>query len=378
MIRCQIRSNKLWACGIVSSVALLLCGCMPQPSARLDPRAPGISTFVADCAATQVCNGSYLVAQGERIIFAAVVGHAGDPARTPLTTAHSFDIGSISKQMTAVAVLRLVESGRLRLEDAVADHLPDFPYRDITVAQLLSHTSGMPDILGRYAADLRSLPTGSVIDGADVIDRYATLNLPAEAPPGTRYRYNNSGYLVLANLVEQTSGEGFARHLESSLFTPLGMTQTRLRTVTNEPALSPRALGFDTADDGTMRAVDQIPGFYVRGAGGVYSTAADLLRWQRALGSGRLMSSEMWRRATTPVALSDGTTSLYGYGVSLRPLADGTARIFHSGHWRGFKSDLSYFPQTDITVIQLTNNSEDDSVDENAARLFQLASASTQ
>ncbi|ATQ42537.1 serine hydrolase domain-containing protein [Caulobacter mirabilis] len=330
--------------------------------------------YLTQCHAARVCNGVYLIARGGEPVFAGAVGEAGDPARTPLTRDAAFDIGSISKQMTAVAVLKLAEAGRLSVDDPVAAHLPQYPYAGVTIAQLLSHTSGTPDVLGDYAVRLKPGPDGAVppaVDGSDIVSFLIALGKPAVAPPGARYAYNNTGYLVLAALVETISGEPFADHLQRRLFTPLGMTYTRLRTPSNEAGIAHRAYGFRPQST-ERRPYDQIPGFYVRGAGGVYSTADDLLRWQRALNGG-LVRADLWARATAPTRLTDGTSVPYGFGLNLKPDAEGVARISHGGHWRGFKSDLSYYPAADLIVIQLTNNAEDDSVDANVAALRRIA-----
>ncbi len=331
-------------------------------------------TYLTQCHAAQVCNGVYLVARGGEPVFVGAVGEAGDPARTPLTRDAAFDIGSISKQMTAVAVLKLAEAGRLSVDDAVAAHLPEYPYADVTIAQLLSHASGTPDVLNDYAADLkraRDAGTPIVVDTSDIVGRLVALGRPAVAAPGARHAYNNTGYLVLAALVEAVGGEPFADYLQTRLFAPLGMTHTRLRSPANEAGIVHRVYGFRPSP-AERRVFDQIPGFYVRGAGGIYSTADDLLLWQRALNGG-LVRADLWARATAPTRLADGTSAPYGFGLNLEPDADGVARVSHGGHWRAFKSDLSFYPSADLIIIQLTNNAEDDSVDANVAALRRIA-----
>lgn len=343
------------------------------PAAPADPFGP----YLEQCRLAEVCNGTYLVARKGKPIHRAVIGDAGDPDRTPLTMDSQFDIGSISKQFTAVAVLRLARQNRLALADPVARHLPAFPYPDITVAHLLSHTSGMPDVLNHYSALLRSGQATAPLDGSDIVTVLAEGNRPAVFAPGAKYAYNNSGYLVLAALVEARTGETFADHLQRTLFKPLGMKHTLVRTPANEAQIARRAFGFQPLPDGTRRAYDQTPMFYVRGAGGIYSTVDDLLRWQNALTGGRILNPREWRMATTAVPLSDGTLAPYGYGFALRTTPEGLAKVGHNGHFRGFKSELAYFPAREITVIQLTNNAQDDRMDANARALFQLSQGMT-
>ncbi len=340
-------------------------------------QSPGdFDAYLQRCAAERVCNGSYLVARAGQPIYVGAVGDAGDPGRTPLTAQSAFDIGSISKQVTAMAVLKLVADGRLSLEDPVARVLPDFPYPDVTIVQLLTHTSGIPDAMEDYNDDLRA--GRGPFDGEDIVRRLIAGGRPLAFAPGSRFQYNNAGYMVLANVVEAASGRPFGTYLDEVFFKPLGMSETRLRTPTGEGDIARRAYGFRPRPDVPRRAVDQIPGFYVRGAGGLYSTVGDLLIWQNALNAGRVIPLDLLRRAVEPTRLSDGTTTPYGFGgLNLRPDSDGGRRVWHGGHWRAFKSDLSYYPDTDVTVIQMTNNNEDDSVDANAAALAAIAAGRT-
>lgn len=365
------RPSRLALARVVLPFALLSSGpaWAETPAAAADPFGP----YLEQCRLAEVCNGTYLVARKGKPIHRAVIGDAGDPARTPLGMDSQFDIGSISKQFTAVAVLRLARQKRLALADPVVLHLPAFPYPDITVAQLLSHTSGMPDVLNHYSALLRSGKVTASLDTSDIVAVLAQGGRPTLFAPGARYAYNNTGYLVLAALVEAKTGEAFADHLQRTLFKPLGMKHTLVRTPGNEGQIARRAFGFQPLPDGTRRAYDQTPLFYIRGAGGIYSTVDDLLRWQNALTGGRILSAQEWRMATTAVPLSDGTAAPYGYGFALRKTPEGLAKIGHNGHFRGFKSELAHFPAHQVTVIQLTNNAQDDRMDANARGLFQIA-----
>jgi CubicO group peptidase (beta-lactamase class C family) len=119
-----------------------------------------------------------------------------------------------------------------------------------------------------------------------------------------------------------------------------------------------------------------LPGFFIRGAGGIYSSASDLLKWQNAVNAGRVVPRRLYKLATTPARLLNGEEVPYGLGFSLKPDAADVRRFSHAGHWRAFKSDLSYYPDSRITVIQLTNNSEDDSVDANVSALARIAGGS--
>lgn len=356
---------------VLVSTAIGLCFAVASPAVA-QSQASRFQTFLDQCHSAHVCNGVYLVARGDQVLFSGAVGDAGGEARSPLTIDTAFDIGSISKQFTAMAVLRLVSEHRISLDDRVSTYLAEFPYPDVTVAQLLSHTSGIPDILNEYGARLRS-SGGLTLTGADIVQVLAEARHPAVAAPGDAYQYNNTGYLVLADLVEKTSGKPFEVYLDQTFFQPLHMRNTWLRQPHERREAMPRAEGFRPRADGSRQPFDQIPGLYLRGAGGLYSTVGDLMIWETALNGGRVVPAEFLAAATAPAPLNDGSHAPYGFGLSLKPGSDGARRISHGGHWRAFKSDLSYFPQDRITIIQLTNNAEDESVDANVTSLRALA-----
>jgi CubicO group peptidase (beta-lactamase class C family) len=360
--------------GLFAPCALLLA----LPPTVAGATEPSIyRTYLAECHARHICNGTYLLARDGKPVFSGAFGDSGDEARTPLTVESAFDIGSISKEFTAMAVLQQVAAGKISLDGRVAEYLPGFPYPEVTVAQLLSHTSGIADAMPYYTNLVKKGGPGFPVTFKDIVSVLADNHMPAAAPPGVRFAYSNTGYVVLAALVEKVAEQPFDEYLEESFFKPLGMGHTYLLIPGTEAAIGHRAFGFADSPVGGRRAIDQIPGVYLRGAGGIYSTAPDLLRWMNALEAGRVVPRKLLERAMTPARLSDGSSVPYGFGLSLEPDALGGHRVSHGGHWRAFKSDLSWYPETDIMVIQLTNNNQDDSVDANAAALADIASGGT-
>jgi len=333
--------------------------------------------YLTTCQAKHICNGTYIVARNGKPVFMEAFGDSGDDGRSPLTIDSSLDIGSISKQFTAMAVLRMVAERKVALDAKITSYLPAFPYAGVTVRQLLSHTSGIADAMPYYSDLIRHGAPKTPVTGADVVSVLAAQRMPARSAPGVRFAYSNTGYMVLAALVEHRTGHPFATYLEKTFFKPLGLNDTRLRTPHNEAAISRRAFGFADAPVGQRRGRDQFPGLYMLGAGGIYSTAPDLLKWANALNAGRVVPKRLLALATTPTRLLDGTTVPYGFGLGLKPDLAGNSRVSHGGHWRAFKSDLSYYPAMDVTVIQLTNNNQDDSVDANAAALATIAAGGT-
>lgn len=324
-----------------------------------------ISMYVRKCQAARACNGSYLVAHGGTIVYHRAVGRMSADSRAPLSTDTAFDIGSISKQFTAAAIVRLAEQHKLDLDDPVARHLPGFPYPTITIRQLLTQTSGVPDVMPHYTEVILSGNTQGPVDLADIVDVLRASKLRLASPPGEAFSYSNTGYTLLGRIIEVVSGKSYADFLADAFFQPLGMSHTWVRTPSTDAGTAPpHAGGMRMTRNGSLKPNDQIPGLYLFGAGGVYSTTTDLLAWATALDTGKVMSTEHWREATTPVTLANGTRSAYGFGLDLKPSVLGNRSISHGGHWRGFKADLTRLPDEDATIIILTNNSEDDEVED--------------
>lgn len=324
-----------------------------------------IALYVRQCGAALACNGAYLVAQHGEIIYQGATGRMSTTRRTPVSNDTAFDIGSISKQFTAAAIVRLAEQHKLGLDDRAADHLAGFPYPTITIRQLLTQTSGVPDVMPHYTRVVLGGAAQEPIDLADIVDVLRTENLPLASPPGSTFAYSNTGYTLLGRIIESASGKTFATFLAEEFFQPLGMEHTWVRTPASESGATPaRAQGMRRTRNGSLKPNDQIANLFLYGAGGVYSTTRDLLVWANALGSGKVMSPAHWAEATTPTDLADGSRSRYGFGLDLKPSVLGNRSIAHGGHWRGFKSDLTMLPDDEVTIVILTNNSEDDEVED--------------
>lgn len=323
-----------------------------------------IQAYFQQCHLVHVCNGSFLVSQHGKIIYAGAIGLASSDAMSRLTPKSAFDIGSMSKQFTAAGIVRLEERGRLDIDDPVDQYLPGFPYQQITIRQLLTHTSGVPDVMPHYTRLLKKGDIKGSVELGDVVTVLKDEKLPLSSAPGTKWEYSNTGYVLLAKVIEAVSGKSYAGFLKQEFFTPLKMASTLVRTPTNEGTIARRARGFVASADGRVKPYDQVPHLFLYGAGGIYSTTADLLRWAEALQGGKVMSVKHWKEATHPTTLSGGNVTPYGFGLSLKASPLGQRRITHGGHWRAFKSELTLFPETDTVIVLLTNNGEDDSVED--------------
>ncbi len=295
-----------------------------------------------------VPGASVLVIKDGSVAVSRSYGLADVEARTRASDSTNYRLASLSKQFTATAIMLLAREGRLRYDDRAAELLPGFPAhgRDVRIRHLLNHTSG----IWAYESFVPREQTVQVKD-SDVL----TLIQQAEStyfPPGTAYRYSNTGYALLALIVERLSGQSYASFLRDRIFAPLGMDGT----VAYEAGVSTvqnRAFGYTIRPSGITRT-DQSSTSAVLGDGGIYSSIHDLAKWDRALESGALVSRELQAVAWTPATLANGTTTRYGFGWFV-DREDGGLRLSHHGETSGFTNFILKYPERRLTVIVLTN-----------------------
>ena len=283
-----------------------------------------------------------------RLAFTRVYGLADLERGTPVTESTNFRLASLTKPFTALAVMLLVRDGRLTLDERVADLLPDFPAygRDIRIRHLLTHTSG----LRAYQDFVADSSTRHVKDRDVVALLRRTDRLLF--PPGTAFRYGDSGYAVLAMVVETVSRQPFAAFMRDRIFARAGM----MSTVVWEPGVSEvrhRALGYAATPSG-FRLADHSNTSTVLGDGGIYSSVRDLVAWDRALDERTFLDARLQRLTWTPGALDDGTRLRYGLGWFVERGPRGT-RVFHRGDTSGFSNFIVKYPERKQTLIVLTN-----------------------
>lgn len=282
----------------------------------------------------------------------------------PVTNDKVFRIGSVTKQFTAVALVKLQEEGKLSLDDKLSRYFPDFPRAgDITLAQMLHHTSGLfsytdiPDYMMKDGLQHQST--------ADMIAYFAKMPKLMDFEPGTSWNYSNTAYFILGAVVEKVEGKPLATVLKDRFFTPLGMTKTALD---DEADIVPgRVEGYAADGVGKFKNAGFISMTVPGGAGAMRSTASDLVRWNAALFGGKLLKPASFAAMTTPGKLTDGQTSgtvigkmegmpkiEYGYGLMLSTI-DGHRKVDHGGGINGFNASLTEFPADRVTVVVLSN-----------------------
>ena len=333
--------------------ALLLASALATGAAApgQDPLLDRVDALLADYAG-EVPGASVLVVHDGEAVVRRSYGLADVENVVAATPATNYRLASITKQFTAAAILLLAEDGRLGLDDPVARWLPSLPPAPgaATLRQLLTHTSGVLDYED-YVPNV-TFDGGAVVQvrDADVL-RLLEPHDRTLFPPGSDYRYSNSGYALLALVVAKASGRGFPAFLRENIFLPLGMDATLAR-VDEGPAVPHRAYGHSLVD-GRWQRTDQSPTSAVLGDGGVYSSIDDLAKWDAALYDDRLLSAGSRRLAFAPHVATDDPSVRYGFGWR----ATGDTR-WHSGETIGFRNVIVRWPARRLTVVVLTNRDD--------------------
>ncbi len=292
-----------------------------------DPHAQEVDALFA-AVAEGAPGAAVLVAQNGRIAYEHGYGLADVGKDIPITPSTRLCIGSVTKQFTAAAILILSEQGRIGLDTPAQTYLPEFARGNITIRQLLTHTSGLPDFVSLEQAN----------------------TMPLDFPPGDRLNYSNTGYMVLGKVIEKVSGLSYAAFLERNIFKPLRMRNTGLDSV---KTVATRARGYLNEKGGFKETQTHSMGSAFA-AGGLYSTVEDLYLWDQAWYDGRLLQPASVETAFTPVQLNDGRRAPYGFGWMITEMR-GLREISHGGDISGFNAFIARFPDQHLSVVVLSN-----------------------
>ena len=291
---------------------------------------------------------SVLVIRDGEAVIRRSYGYADLETRTPATPRTNYRLASVSKQFTATAILLLAHDGKLGLDDPVRKWLPSLPAKAadaITIKHLLTHTSGLIDY-----EDLMAEDAVEQIHDAGVLRLLETQDRTYFAP-GADYRYSNSGYALLALIVEKASGRRYADFLRERIFLPLGMAHT-VAYEKGVSEVSDRAYGYSLID-GRWQRTDQSSTSAVLGDGGIYSSIDDLAKWDAAQYDDRLLDAPSRKLAATPWTKTDDPAVEYGYGWRVTG-----ETLWHSGETIGFRNVIVRYPQRKLTVVVLTNRDD--------------------
>ncbi|WP_416307125.1 serine hydrolase domain-containing protein [Neptunicella sp. SCSIO 80796] len=267
----------------------------------------------------------------------------------------NFRLASITKQFTATAILLLQQQDKLQLDWTLDKIFTGFPAygQKITIRHLLQHTSGLWDYED-FVEDIDPDTTTQIRDKAVLAITKQQTKTYFE--PGAQFRYSNTGYALLALIVEKYSQQPFAEFLEEHIFIPLGMNHT-LAYIKNINRVSGRAFGYDM-EQGQWVRKDQSSTSAVLGDGGIYSSVRDLYLWDQALYSGKILPKGILAASFTPGQLNNGSQTRYGYGWHLKRSADGQQVIFHTGSSTSFRNIFYRIPEQQISIIILTNRNQ--------------------
>lgn len=317
--------------------ALLLAAAAPVPTASLD-------AWLDAAAKYDTFSGTVLVARDGAPVFTASRGMANYELAVPATGATRYNLASLTKQFTAMAILQLQEQGKLRLTDSVCTYISRCPaaWQKVTLHQLLTHTGGIPNV--------SSLPDwDETLARHDYTPRQLVglvETMPLDFPPGTKSHYSNTGYDLLGLVIERASGLSWGDYIEQRIFKPAGMTDSHI--IAGRGLIPGRATGYYSLGTDFINAAPESP-TTLYASGGLVSTAADLLRWDAMLAPGKLVSQASIDAMFTPE--KDG----YGYGWRIGEKF-GRRETDHSGAGNGFSTYIIRFPADRLTVIVLGNS----------------------
>lgn len=348
---------------------------LAEPSSLADLKAQTLERYAEDEPGILVS-----VTQGETTILRFTRGLADLGTRRALTPASQMRIASLTKQFVAVAIMQLVEQGRLSLDDPLSKHMPELGAltKGVTLRHLLNHTSGFPHHsllfmngeLVPYDEHARGgflfVPEGSrdwdfMPTNEDVI-RILAQHPEHRFAPGTDWEYNNAAYIVLVQIIEKLTGTPFREHIAEHIFKPLGMSDSGVFDETRPRLASPTSSYVRNQNIFTER--DESPFNLLHGDGGIYSTLEDLVAWRKAWQPGALVSAASLEIMTQPARLDDGTRITrtpvgkgYGMGWFIDDIG-GEPIVFHGGGWAAFRHAIYHAPGPDIWVVVLTNRSD--------------------
>lgn len=301
-----------------------------------------------------------LIAKKGEVLLEKGFGTANLELNVPMKSEMVFRIGSVTKQFTAIAILQLVDKGKIALTDSIQKFIKDFHFKGktITIENLLTHTSG---IRGYEQIDAK-VPNPMRVDFSPktVIDSLNKLSLEFE--PNTKYNYSNSNYFLLSYIIQQVSGKSYQQYLKENIFEPAGLNSTYYESPTD---IIPKRVNGYSYSEGKYWNTDFISMSLVYGAGALRSTVSDLYKWHKALYEGRLLKKETFLKAIQPYKLADGRQIDYCYGF-FNKIENGIKSIGHGGAIDGFRAIEMYYPEKDVFIALLCNSDQD-----NFERLFQ-------
>ncbi|MEP3209312.1 MAG: serine hydrolase domain-containing protein [Maribacter sp.] len=315
---------------------------------------------LASAYASKGFNGNVLYSINDSIIFTGNYGYSDFLTHKRLKDSTSFELASCSKQFTALGIVQLVENGRLSYETKIHEIIKGFPYRNITVEQVLRHQSGLPDyqklLSSKKLWDRKNKATNE-----DVIKVLNNANVELHFEPGSQYEYNNTGYVILASVIAQVSGQSYKDYIEQHIFKPSGMLSSRVYALGEQSSSTENvALGYtyNHRRNVYQKAEDDKNHRHLRwmndivGDRGVYASILDLEKWKRAIRYNLLITAHSKKKMMS----ADSISTKYGFGWAIYDTDSKGKWVYHNGSWSGYKTMTLYLPKSNELLIILSNN----------------------
>lgn len=333
-------------------------------SARGQSQSDGALSTLVDSAvesqqkAQKVPGVSLAVCRGGKIVKAKGYGLANLELEVPVTPETIFQTGSVGKQFTSMAILMLFEEGKLGLDDKITKYIPESPpaWKDVTVRELLTHTSGIPDYGSEEAMNKAVIDVRKDYTEEQLLQAFATM--PMSFPPGEKWRYSNTGYVLLGIVIHRVTGEFYGDLLQERIFRPLGMTSTQI--ISEADIVPHRSAGYRLVKGQLKNQEWVAPTLNTTADGALYTNVLDLAKWDAALYTTKLIRQSIFDEMWSPVKLNDGKTYPYGFGWALA-FRDGHKVVAHNGAWQGFTMSMARYLDERLTVIVMTNLDSNDS-----------------
>ncbi|WP_298883718.1 serine hydrolase domain-containing protein [uncultured Polaribacter sp.] len=296
-------------------------------------------------------HGAILVAKNKKIVYRNQIGYADFRKKINLKEESAFQLASVSKQFTAAAIMILFERNKIKITDTINAYFPDFPYKNITIKNLLNHTAGLPKYfwVAEHKWKKNKAPTNS-----EMMQLLTATKVNRFFKPGRNFDYSNTAYFVLASIIEKVSGTSFSNFLDKNIFEPLGMKNTYVYSYQNDVVKKNQLTGYRLYRGWKHIKIGNNVNDAVVGDKNVYSTIDDLFRWTNGLNTGKLLTKE-----SLELMYSKGET-IYGrkvpYGLGFR-IDKNEKNIYHYGKWNGFSTGLSNYIEDDLVVIVLEHTS---------------------
>jgi CubicO group peptidase (beta-lactamase class C family) len=338
-------------------IGLLLLVTVSVQAQNKKKLAVAIDSIMNNYASNDKPGASVLVYQNDKIVFENGYGVNNINTHDPIKPSTNFRLASVTKQFTAMSILLLEKKHQLSLEDPINKYLPGFPSygNKIKIKHLLTHSAGLVD----YEDLMPASQTEQLHDTNCLQLMFLTDSL--YFPAGTHYKYSNTGYAILALVVEQVSGQPFAQFLKENIFKPLGM-KTTVAFEDGKSMVANRAYGH-SFENGSWTQTDQSLTSAVLGDGGIYTNTQEYTKWIKALWSFKLLDQAKQERAWSKTKLDNGKIIDYGYGWHIEDFQNIT-HPFHDGSSIGFRNSVGLFPEQKLMVIILTNRNEHDPIEE--------------